>query len=168
MEIEVFSLNDSNIKDYYIATLNADDCYSITFTLHPSLNNADILTQYRKAIQEIKDSKLFYYRDKRNKLFEVHPDFEEMIIVPELTTRLNIHFHGYFKCNSAKAELFQNEFKRLCFNSTVLGRQHTFKSIDFMTDELRQYPFKDIDQIMKFPDWKKIMIYKFSKNNIDF
>lgn len=167
MEIQIFTLNDNNIKDYYVSTLNNDDCYSITLTLNPSLNNADILTQYRQMIKEIKESKLFYYRDKKHKLFEVHPDFEEMIIVPELTNKLNIHFHGYFKCNPKMAPIFQNEFKKLCYNSKVLGRQHMFKNIDQMTDELRFYPFKDISQLMKFPDWKKIYIYKFSKNNID-
>lgn len=165
MDINCYSLDDNNIKDYYIANLNNADCYSITFTLHPSLNNADILTQYRKAIQEIKSSKIFYRKNK--KLFDVHPDFEEMIIVPELTQKLNIHFHGYFKCNPASAGLFQNEFKKLCFHSQILGRQHTFKNIDKMTDELRNYPFKEIEQLKKFPDWKKIYIYKFNKNIID-
>lgn len=168
MEIQVFKLDDNNVKDYYVATINNEDCYSITFTLHPSLNNADILTQYRKAIKEIKDSKIFYYKDKKTKLFEIHPEFEEMIIVPELTKQLNIHFHGYFKCNPKFAQYFQNEFRKLCFHSTVLGRQHTFKNIDNMTDELRFYPFKEISQLTKFPDWSKIYIYKFNKNNIDF
>lgn len=167
MEIQVYSLNDNNLKDYYIATLNNDDCYSITLTINPLLNNADILTQYRKAIMEIKSSKIFYRKDK--KLFDVHPDFEEMILVPELTPKnLNIHFHGYFKCNPEKAQYFQNEFRKMCYHSQVLGRQHMFKNIDNMTDELRNYPFKDLDQLMKFPDSKKIYIYKFSKNNLDF
>lgn len=93
----------------------------------------------------------------------VHPDFEEMILVPELTETLNIHFHGYFKCNPEKAQYFYNEFRKFTYNNEVFGRQMMFKNIDNLTEALKGYPFKDIDELRKFPDSKKIYIYRFSQ-----
>lgn len=160
MNIQVFKLDDENIQKLYKDSITAD-CRSLTFTLNPVMYKADILTQYREAIKEIKGSKLFYYKQKGQ--ITVHPDFEEMIIVPELTDQLNIHFHGYVKCNPEKYDYFYNEFKKFTYNNKVMGRQMMFKNIDNLTEALKGYPFKDIKEIQKFPDSKKIYIYRFSK-----
>lgn len=163
INIEVFKLDDEKLKSYYKSNINSDS-RSITFTLNPKMYNADILSQYRAAIHEIKASKLFYYKQKGQ--ITVHPDFEEMILVPELTETLNIHFHGYFKCNPEKAQYFYNEFRKFTYKNEVIGRQMMFKNIDNLTEALKDYPFKDISELLKFPDSKKIYIIKFSKNNI--
>lgn len=159
--MSVYDLNDPMIKEYYQAHIDSDSCRSITLTLNPVMYNADILTQYRTAIQELKKSKIFFFKQKGQ--ITVHPDFEEMIVIPELTDTLNIHFHGYFKCNPEKAQYFYNEFRKFTYKNEVFGRQMMFKNIDKMTDELKDYPFKDINELLKFPDAKRIYIYKFSK-----
>lgn len=166
LAISIYSLGDSEIKEYYKETINQDDCRSITFTLNPILYSADILTQFRTAIQEIKKSKIFYEKVGGKTL--VHPDFYEMIIVPELTNTINIHFHGYFRCNPEKAQYFYNEFRKFVYNNSVFGRQMMFKQIDDLNDRVKEYPFKDIEVLKKFPDSKKIYIYKITKNNLDF
>lgn len=163
MDITVYKLDDEIIKKYYMDSINSDS-RSLTFILNPKMYNADILTQYRKAIQEIKSSKIFYYKQKG--VETIHPDFEEMIIVPELTDRLNIHFHGYIKCNPDKYQYFYNEFRKFTYNNEIIGRQMMFKNIDNLIEALKGYPFKDINQLIKFPDARKIYIYKFAKKNL--
>jgi hypothetical protein len=164
MNIQVYKLDDQNIKNYYQQNVNMQDCYSLTLTLNPIMYSADILTQYRAALAELKTAGIFFW--KHNRITDVHPDFIEMIIVPELTKEMNIHFHGYFKCDPDKAKLFQNEFKKFTYSSKVFGRQHTFKQIDDMNDNFLNYPFKDIKELKKFPDSKKIYIIKFSPEEI--
>lgn len=164
MDITVYKLDDEVIRNYYVNSIDSD-CRSLTFTLNPKMYQADILTQYRKAIHEIKMSKIFYYKQKGVEM--IHPDFEEMILIPELTpSGLNIHYHGYIRCNPEKYDYFYNEFKKLTYNNEVLGRQMMFKNIDNLTEALKGYPFKDIKELMKFPDSKRIYIYKFTKKNI--
>lgn len=164
LEIKVYDINDQIIREYYEAHIDQNNCHSITLTLNPILYNADILTQYRAAIQELKKCKIFYYKHKG--IVSVHPDFEEFILVPELTETINIHFHGYFKCNPEKAQYFYNEFRKFTYKNEVFGRQMRFKQIDDLNEVIKQYPFKDIAELSKFPDSKKIYIYKFSKNNL--
>lgn len=165
LNLYLYNLENKNIHDYYVSNIDNESCRSITFTLNPKMYSADILTQYRSAISELKKSKIFFFKEKGQTI--IHPDFEELIIVPELTNTLNIHFHGYFKCNPEKAQYFYNEFRKFTYYNEVFGRQMMFKNIDQMSDTLKEYPFKDIKELIKFPDSKKIYIIKFSKNNLD-
>lgn len=164
MSVNVYRLQDPNVKDYYMQSIDMNNCLSVTLTLNPIMYSADILSQYREAIAELKQSKIFYYKTKNE--YKIHPDFEEFIIVPELTKEMNIHFHGYFKCNPEKNAYFQNEFKKFTYKNKVFGRQHTFKLIDNLTDTLKEYPFKDISEMLKFPDSSKIYIIKFGSGEI--
>jgi len=165
MDTKVYKLDDKTIREHYTKTINQGDTLVFTFTLNPKsehyLYQADILTQYRKAVWEFKTSKLFMF--KQGKQLVVHPAFTEMILVPELTAEMNIHFHGYFRCDPQYNKYFQNEVKKLTYNNKVLGRQHSFKLIDSLTDTLKGYPFKDIKELLKFPDSSKIYIYQFTR-----
>jgi hypothetical protein len=160
LEIVAYKLSDPMAKEYYVNNIT-QDCHSVTLTLNPVMYKADILSQYRAAIDELKKSKIFYYKEKG--VVTVHPDFEEFVIIPELTKELNIHFHGYFKCNPEKSQYFYNEFRKFCWKNSVFGRQMTFKQIDDFNETIKGYPFKDIKELCKFPDSKKINIYKFSQ-----
>lgn len=159
--VKVYKLNDPYIRNYYEENIDNDHCRSITFTLRPDMYKADILTQYRAAIGSIKKSKIFF--EKIGKKYNIHPDFEEMIIIPELTKELNVHFHGYFKCNPEKAQYFYNEFRKFCYNDEVIGRQMSFKNIDDLNDTIKTYPFKDIKELLKFPDGQKMYILHFGR-----
>lgn len=164
LEVKYYKLDDDIIKQYYQTQIDSTNCRSVTFTLNPKLYSADILTQYRTAIKDILTSNIFVSKIGKHK--NIHPDFEELILVPELTNTINIHFHGYFKCNPEKITYFYNEFKKYTYNNPVMGRQMMFKEIDSLTDTLKSYPFKDIKELLKFPDSKKIYIIRITKKNI--
>lgn len=169
MDIKLYKLGDQVFESSYKDNISQDDCISITLTLNPLMYSADILTQYREAIKELKSSHIFYEKYKQSgvTMTMVNPYFTELVLCPELTKDMNIHFHGYLKCDPQYNKYFQNEFKKFTYKNKVFGRQHSFKLIDDLTPVLRSYPFKDTAELLKFPDSLKIYSIKFSKNNLD-
>lgn len=155
--LSVYPLGDAQFKADSFNRISQDDCLSITFSLNPSIYSADILSQFRLAISEFKTSNVFYVKDKLGTHF--HPAFYELRLTPELTSKINIHFHGFLKCDPAYFAYFQNQIRKLTWKSKVLGRQHTCKVIDKMTDTLKEYPFKDTETLKKFPDSKKMFSF---------
>ena len=155
-QLETFSLNNLQAKASYINGFEAADCMSLTFSLNPLNYGADILSQFRMAITELKSSNIFYVKDKLGTHF--HTAFYGLWLVPELTSKINIHFHGYLKCDPQYFEYFRNQIRKLTWNNKVFGRQHTCKVIDNMNDTLRNYPFKDLSILEKFPDSKKMFM----------
>lgn len=129
MEITHFALTDEQTHANYFANMNPGD-YTITLTLNPKMYSADIITQYRLALKEIVQSKVFMDKHHKEKKWTNDPDFDFMYLVPELTADYNIHFHGYFRCNPEKAHIFIDRFKALCYNNEVLGRQHKVSCVD--------------------------------------
>ncbi len=167
LEIEAFRLKDTKFITLYRQECHsAKQVISITFTLNPSMNNADILTQYRAVIKEIKGSNLFYYKTHhRDSGFTIHPGFSTLLIAPELTKTINIHFHGILIIDPKDNEYFRNEIRRFCWNSKILGRQYAFNVVnDTFKDRshVSDYPFKDTEELLKFPDSNKIYYYKFN------
>lgn len=154
-------LGDTQFKADSYNRLAADDCMSLTFSLNPLVYGADILTQFRMAVMEFKSSNIFYVKDKLGLHF--HPALYEVALTPELTSKINIHFHGYIKCDPAYFDYFRNQLRKLTWSSKVLGRQHTCKVIDQMTDALKEYPFKDTQTLLKFPDAKKMYSFRIKK-----
>lgn len=170
MNVEPFKLNDQQFDADYknaVRTWTGEETtlLSLTFTLNPRLNSADILSQYRAILKELRHSNIFYYRDKIKKgEFVVHKDFIKMFIVPELTKTLNIHLHGIFICVKGSENYFINEFRRLCWKNEVLGRQHTVKVVDNniqSKDAIECYALKDLSEMNKVIDRDKIYKYKF-------
>lgn len=170
LEEQFKCLSNKDIKTQYQSNcMNEETVLSLTFTLNPRMNNADILTQYRGLMREIKSSRIFYYKTKSD--FQIHPGFIRLFLVPELTKTINIHLHGILVIDPKYTEYFRNELRRLCWNNEVLGRQATFHVVnDTFKDRTRvsEYAFKDITEIQKFPDSKKMGIFSLSrKNNLD-
>lgn len=173
MDINAWFLNSPKFRTMY-----TDYCHKcsnlvhVTFTLNPILNKADILTQYRSAILEFKNCNIFYYKTHaQDKGFTVHPGFKRLLLVPELTKTMNIHFHGILHIDKEYNGHFLNELKRLTWDNKTLGRQMFYNPVsDTFKDRatVAKYAFKDIEELKKFPDWTKINNYKFERNNIDF
>lgn len=170
LEEQFKSLNNETLKkQYQLACMNEETVLSLTFTLNPKMNNADILSQYRALMREIKSSKIFYYKSKHE--FQIHPGFIRIFLVPELTKTINIHLHGILVIDKNYTQYFINELRRLCWNNESLGRMATFHLVnDTFKDRTRvsEYAFKDITEIQKFPDSKKMGLFSLSrKNNLD-
>lgn len=167
LETSVYKLHDKTYQNRYkelILTSSFEEVNIIhlTLTLNPLLNKADILSQYRQMIHAIKTSGIFAYKINRKETWTVHPCFDKLYLIPELTSTINIHLHGILICHKSAVAHFQNEFRRMCWNSPILGRQHSFNVVnDTVKDRARvaEYAFKDIDELSKFPDSNKIYYY---------
>lgn len=163
LEIEAFHLSHTKFKENYIKQCHVNTCIiHLTFTLNPALNNADILTQYRSMIHEIKSSNIFYY--KQNNKFTIHPGFIRLMLIPELTTTINTHLHGILICDPTYANDLIQRLRKLCWNNPVLGRQNSFKIVnDTLKDraQVSEYAFKDIEQLRKFEQSNKMYYYDF-------
>jgi len=152
------------ITDYTNQCMNEETILHLTFTLNPLMNKADMLTQYRSMIREIKNSRVFYYKSKHE--FQIHPGFRKLMLIPELTKTVNIHLHGILIIDKPYISYFINELKRLCWNNTILGRQMSANLVnDTYKDRttVAAYAFKDIEQLMKFPDSKKMGFRRFTR-----
>lgn len=155
------------ITDYTNQCMKEETILHLTFTLNPSMNRADILTQYRQMIHEIKNCRIFYYKTKHE--FQMHPGFHKLMLIPELTKTINIHLHGILIIDKPYISYFINELKRLCYNNKILGRQMSANLVnDTVKDRqtVAAYAFKDIKELMKFPDSKKMGFHRFSRKNI--
>lgn len=168
MDINAWFIHSPKFRTMYTEHCHKDhNLIHVTFTLNPIMNNADILTQFRAMIKEIKGSSLFYYKTHAgDKQFTIHPGFIRLLLVPELTTRCNIHLHGILSIDKAYNEYFRNELRRFTWNNPVMGRQMYYNPVtDTFKDRsaIAKYAFKDIAEIQKFPDAYKINNYKFEK-----
>lgn len=166
LEIDAYHINNTKfIKSYNKTCHESEQIISITFTLNPKMNNADILTQYRSMIKEIKGSNLFYYKTHhKDTAFSIHPGFIKLMICPELTRTLNSHIHGILIIDPKYNDYFKNEIRRLCWNNEVLGRQFAFNVVnDLLKDReaVAKYPFKDTNELLKFTDSGKMYYYSF-------
>lgn len=163
MNVNVYKITDDKFDNDYKSTVIDWDTentslLSLTFTLNPILNNADILTQYRMMHKEIKNSKIFYYKDKVG-YTHIHPSFIKMYLVPELTKTLNIHMHGILLCTKGSESYFINEMRRLCWKNSTLGRQHACKVVDNNIESknaIACYALKDLKEMNKVIDKDKI------------
>jgi len=170
MNIEAFHLNSKKFVEQYTQqchTAKDKTLISITFTLNPRMNNADILTQYRSLIKEIKSSNLFYYKTHHKDVgFTIHPGFIRLMLAPELTKTINVHLHGILVVAPEWVQYFKNEVRRICWDNPILGRQHAFHVVSHTLKDrtaVAKYPFKDTDQLLKFPDSAKIYYYNFQE-----
>jgi hypothetical protein len=123
-----------------------------------------MLTQFRAMIHEIKSSRIFYYKTKHE--FQMHPGFHKLMLIPELTKTINIHLHGILVIDKPYISYFINELKRLCWNNPVLGRQMSANLVNDTTKDRQNvavYAFKDLKELMKFPDSKKMGFHRYSR-----
>lgn len=159
--------NEAVFKDYKKCCMEEETIIHLTLTLNPKYNRADILTQFRALIREIKHSHLFYWKSKFE--FQIHPGFRKLILVPELTKTINIHLHGILIIDKPYINYFVNQMRKLCWNNEVLGRQATFNLVnDSIKDRTRvsEYAWKDLEELKKFPDSKKMGILSISRKII--
>lgn len=159
METKAYPLGADSYIQLYEEEFTGDlNCiYSVTFTLNPMLNNADILTQYRQMVSEIKS--IFMYRQGKNREVIWNPDIYKVYLSPELTDRQNIHFHGIFIIDPTQAHNVRDSIKSITWHSKIMGRQHAFRSIEHDVDSisrLKKYPFKDISKLKSYKASDKI------------
>jgi len=175
LETDAYHLNDSKFKELYTKELTEPRFpaslvqISITFTLHPIMNKADILTQYRAMIKEIRSSNIFFYKAHRKApTFTIHPGFDSIYLCPELTSSINTHIHGILIIKRDSIDYFNNEIRKLLWNSKVLGRQFSYTHIDDKSyrEAMCKYPFKDTDQLLKFPCSDKMYYFRIQDKNI--
>lgn len=168
MNATAYRLGDARYIEQYREEFTGDqNCiYSLTITLNPRLYNADILTQYREAVREIK--KLFYYRQGKSREIVWNPYIYKVYVSPELTKTNNIHFHGIVVCDPTQAHNIRDTIKGHTWKCDTLGRQHSFKQIDMVTTELINYPFKDLETLKKYSSSDKIysLLFVYSEKNI--
>lgn len=171
IDINCYTRKDGRfIQDYKSICKDTDltnlTLVHLTFTLNPLMNKADILTQYKSMIHEIKTSNIFFYKINRKTSWTVHPGFHRLMLVAELTKTINIHLHGILLIDKKFTSYFFDEVRRMCWNSPILGRQHSFNPVnDDPKDRGRvaDYAFKDLEVLNKFPVSEKIYNYKIEK-----
>jgi len=174
MDIIAYKLNSDKFiklyKDVCMTTpigLYNKTLISVTFTLNPKCYNLDILTQYQKIIREIKCSSIYHHRyNSKKETWSINQGFHELYLCPELTQKMVVHLHGVLVIDECQIHIIHNEIKRVCNNSEILGRQFAFKPInDTLKDRSRlaDYPFKDTEELLKFPDSNRIYYISIKK-----
>lgn len=118
--------------------INHEKAYSLTFNISKHLMNHNMKDQYMQG---------------RNAILRVFKNlsslFTKGMVSLEFNKNKNAHFHSYFISNCETSEMLRDAIKTYIPHEwqslwTSEGNGWRLKVIDSITDELSQYPFKDI------------------------
>lgn len=141
IDVKKYPLGAQEAHDLHNNIIITDKSYSLTITLNPRYNILPVHEQHRKFTKDITDvmKGLSHY-------------YNEMLITPEFTKDYNIHYHCYFKlpCETEDHIIFEQNYKRLIKGRQSIGFMYKLKKIDSVTEELKGYPFKDIQRTIKY------------------
>jgi len=136
---EKYILGDQKARDTHKDIINNPNGYSLTLTLKPRYNSLPVHEQYNKFSLAIR------------KLFNEMEYFYNVVMMSfEFTKDYNIHAHLYLTTSVEAIETLEQNFKRLRLKYDVIGTNYKLKKIDLVTEELLNYPFKDIDRTTKY------------------
>jgi len=147
---EKFTLGHDKAREVHNSIINIDSGYSLTLTLNPRFNSLPVNEQYRKFSKELKE--LFT---------EIEAYFNVLMISFEFTKDYNIHAHVYFNTAVEDIQLFEQNFKKQKQKYISIGRNYKLKKIDEISDELKNYPFKDIERTMKYSKLENVLFNPF-------
>lgn len=119
---------------------NIQDGYSLTLTINPYYNVNSMDTQYNLLLKDITAF-----------MKELGPFYRKAMITPEYTKDYNCHFHIYFKSDKTMLNIDQ-QIKYLKHKYKHIGKNYKLKKIDEVSDELKKYPFKDIDKTKHYAE----------------
>jgi len=156
---ERYRLGDDKAREMHNRIINIDTGYSLTLTLNPRFNCLPVNEQYRKFSREIKQ------------LFEeIETYFNTLMISYEFTKDYNIHAHVYFDTSVEDIQLFEQNFKKQKQKYISIGKNYMLKKIDEISDELKNYPFKDIERTLKYSKLENVLFnpyhYVIRSNNM--
>lgn len=136
---EKYSLGDKKAKEAHNSIINTTNGYSLTLTLKPRYNSLPVHEQYNKFSLNIR--KLFTDMD---------PYYKMIMMSFEFTKDFNIHAHLYFTTEVEDIQIFEQNFKKNKLKYEFIGTNYKLKKIDELSDELKEYPFKDIERTLKY------------------
>jgi len=151
MEHKLWTLGSKKAVAKHLSIVNSENAYSLTLTLNPFYNSLSIIDQYNKCQSEV--IKL---------VKELGPYFTEFMITGEFTKEFNVHWHCYFvmKCEYM---VFEQNMKHLKYKYKLIGNNYKLKLIDNVTDNLKGYPFKDIERTNSYAE---AMMQRFNPRHI--
>lgn len=114
--------------------------YSLTMTINPFYNSYSMDDQYNQMVKQIV-----------NLFKELGPYYEELMITPEYTKEYNLHWHVYFVTNHDHM-IFEQNMKHHKLKYKMIGFNYKLKKIDDVTNNLKSYPFKDIERTNHFSE----------------
>jgi len=136
---EKYSLGDQKARDTHKDIVNSGIGYSLTLTLKPRYNSLPVHEQYNKFSLNIR------------KLFNELENYYKLVMISfEFTKDFNVHAHLYLTSNVEDIQTFEQNFKRLKSGYDFIGTNYRLKKIDLVSDELLNYPFKDIERTNKY------------------
>ncbi len=147
---EKYLLGDDKARATHDDIINHVGAYSLTLTLNPKFNGLPVNEQYNKFSREIK--KLFN---------ELEQYYNTLMISFEFTKDYNVHAHLYFYTDVEDIALFEQNFKKEKQKYQVIGRNYKLKIIDEVSEELKHYPFKDIERTIKYSKLENVLFTPF-------
>lgn len=139
MDVTKYTLGNSKAREAYNNIITSANAYSLTLTINPRYYCLPVNEQYNKSMREVKIlmRNLSHY-------------YNEMFITPEFTKDYNIHYHIYFKMTCEDYVTFEQNFKKYRNQTKLLGYNYRLKKVDEVTEELKGYPFKDIERTTRY------------------
>jgi len=134
-------LGHDSAKQYHKDLIKDANAYSLTITLNPQYNHKPVHEQYNGFSRQLRQ------------LFAREMDglYKDLIISYEFTKDFNIHAHAYL-ITSVPLESFEQNFKYYKQKYPYIGKNYKYKKIDSVTEELENYPFKDIERTQKYSE----------------
>lgn len=135
-----FALGHKTARKTHKAIVNDPNGYSLTITLKPYYNKEPVHNQYRALTSD-----LTLLINRLNRYFNI------VMMTPEFTKDYNVHYHCYFVLpTEMDIQTFEQNFKRLRTKKGCIGTNYKLKKIDEVTENLVNYPFKDIERTLKY------------------
>lgn len=120
--------------------VNHNYSYSLTITLNPYYNSYSMDDQYNSM-----------KRDIIGLLKEIGAFYEQAMITPEYTKDYNLHWHCYIVITK-DIMVFEQNMKHHKRKFKMIGFNYKLKKIDSVTNELKGYPFKDIQRTNSYSE----------------
>lgn len=136
-----YNFDDPEAKKHHIEITAKINSFSLMFTLNKFMYSAPLYIQHNESKKELR--KFF-------KSFVHDMNMSELMITPELTKDLNIHWHCYGTLIMLDNAMDQR-LKNFVFRNKVMGNYYKFTMINghYLNKEaLLDYPFKDTKKTM--------------------
>lgn len=137
-----YGLGHKTARKLHTEIINSPNAYSLTLTLKPYYNSLPIYEQHRMMEESIKQ------------LFKkLHRYYNKVMYTPEVTKQHNIHYHCYIVLPQELNHIvFDQNFRKSRTKKGSIGPNYKLKEIDEVSDELNNYPFKDIQRTQMYSD----------------
>lgn len=153
LKVNRLTLGSSKARKLHEQIVSHNNCYSLTITLNPWFNTLSMCDQFDRTQKEI----IAFFK-------EMAPYFKESMASPEFTEDYNIHYHCYIVANNDELAFIQN-VKHHIVKHKVFGKVWKLKKVDEVTNNLKGYPFKDIERTTSYSE---ALGYRFNPKHLYF